>query len=225
MRILVVEDDPVIQKSLLDNLAGAGYQPTGIGDGLSALRACQETVWDLVILDGHLPALDGLEVLARLRARDNDVPVLMLTGRGAEVERLRGFDAGADDYLAKPYSTMELLARIRAILKRSRGAGRPPSILRSGPYRLDTIRLEATKEGTPLQLLPKEAQLMEAFMRRPQVTLSREELLDLAWPVDSRPAPRTVDAHVARLRRKLDDDVLLTLAGEGYRWTQSVEAG
>jgi len=225
VRILVVEDDLDIQKNLLANLRGAGYQALGVGDGIAALQAAQEEAWDLLVLDGQLPRLDGLEVLARLRDRGDEVPVLMLTGRGAEVERLQGFAVGADDYLVKPFSTMELLARIKALLKRTRRPSPSQGLLTSGPYRLDTIRLVATREGQALPLLPKEAQLLEAFLRRPLVTLSREELMASAWPVDSRPTPRTVDAHVARLRKKLGGDALLTLAGEGYRWTLPVQIG
>lgn len=223
MRVLVVEDDPQIQRSLLENLTSAGYQAQAVGDGLSALQVAQQEPWDLLILDGHLPVMDGAEVLTRLRARGETVPVLMLTARGAELERIKCFEAGADDYLVKPYSTMELLVRIKAILRRAKGFTRRLGVLRSGSFRLDSVRLEATRDGQPLQLLAKEAQLLEAFLRHPQRTLSREELLTQIWQADGRPTPRTVDAHVARLRKKLGEDVLLTLAGEGYRWTLPVQ--
>lgn len=224
MRILVVEDDPLIQKGLVENLVSAGYSVRAVGDGLSAVQVSREETWDLILLDGNLPVMDGLDVLARLRARGDEVPVLMLTARGAELERLKGFEAGADDYLVKPYSTMELLARIKAILKRGKVASKRPTLFSSGPFRLDTVRLETTRDGEPLPLLAKEAQLLEAFLRRPGVTLSREELISQVWSRDMRPTERTVDSHVARLRKKLGGDALLTLAGEGYRWTLPVQA-
>jgi DNA-binding response OmpR family regulator len=174
-----------------------------------------------------LPQMDGFAVLKNLRERKDEVPVLMLTARGQETDRVQGLSLGADDYLVKPFSVLELVARVKAILRRTRPVDRPP-LLRSGPFRFDLPRLEARRDGRALELTPREFRLLEILITHPGRTHSRRELLQLAWEPDARPSARTVDVHVANLRRKLGEEQgtpwIATVGGEGYRWVTPVEA-
>lgn len=227
-RILVVEDEPSLRHLLLTNLAFEGYAVEGVDDGIPALAAHAARRADLVVLDLMLPALDGFRVLEDLRGRGDAVPVLLLTARGDEADRVKGLSMGADDYLVKPFSVLELVARIKAILRRVQPTLPGPRTLRSGPFRFDLPALEASRDGRPLDLTPREFRLLEILITRPGKTHSREELLRLAWEADARPTPRTVDVHVANLRRKLGEEApgrpgIATVGGEGYRWTGPVE--
>ncbi len=226
-RILVVEDEPSLRQLLLTNLAFEGYAVEGVDDGLPALAAHAQRRADLLVLDLMLPGLDGFRVLEDLRGRGDAVPVLLLTARGEEVDRVKGLSMGADDYLVKPFSILELVARIKAILRRVQPALPGPRTLRSGPFRFDLPALEASRDGRPLDLTSREFRILEILITRPGKTHSREELLRLAWEADARPTPRTVDVHVANLRRKLGEDAqgrpgIATVGGEGYRWTAPV---
>jgi len=226
--ILVVEDEPSLRQLLASNLLFEGYTVEAVDDGLPALLAHRHHRADLIVLDLMLPALDGFEVLKSLRDGQDSVPVLMLTARGAELDRIQGLSLGADDYLVKPFSVLELLARIKAILRRTRPHERPP-ILCSGPFRFDLPGLEASRGGHVLDLTPREFRLLEILITHAGKTHSRKELLNLAWEVDARPTPRTVDVHIANLRKKLGDDDgrpwIATVGGEGYRWTGAVQPG
>jgi DNA-binding response OmpR family regulator len=181
---------------------------------------------DLIVLDLMLPQLDGFEVLRTLRDRKDEVPVLLLTARGEETDRVKGLSLGADDYLVKPFSVLELMARVKAILRRTRPVDRPPR-LRSGPFQFNLPRLEARRDGRPLELTPREFRLLEILITHAGRTHSRKELLQLAWEPDARPSARTVDVHIANLRRKLGEEVgapwITTVGGEGYRWITAVE--
>ncbi len=225
--ILVVEDEPSLRQLLTNNLTFEGYVVTAVDDGGAALSAHATRKSDLIVLDLMLPTMDGFQVLQKLRERQDSVPVLMLTARGAETDRIQGLSLGADDYLVKPFSVLELMARIKAILRRTRPLDRP-QILRSGPFRFDLPALEVERESKTLDLTPREFRLLEILITHPGRTHSRQELLSLAWEADARPTPRTVDVHVANLRRKLGEDEgrpwIATVGGEGYRWTASVEA-
>ncbi len=226
--ILVVEDEPSLRQLLVTNLGYEGYSVEAVDDGEPALAAHRARRADLVILDLMLPRLDGFQVLADLRGRNDLVPVLMLTARGEEADRVKGLSIGADDYLVKPFSVLELVARIRAILRRTQ-APQPPAVLRSGPFRFDLPGLEVRRGGRLLDTTPREFRILEILIAHPGRTHSRNELLQLAWEVDGRPTPRTVDVHVANLRKKLGEDDLgrpfiTTVGGEGYRWTAAVEA-
>ena len=224
--ILVVEDQPSLCQLLVSNLSFEGYSVEATGDGGPALAAHAAHRADLILLDLMLPQMDGFEVLRTLRERQDEVPVLMLTARGEETDRVQGLSLGADDYLVKPFSVLELLARVKAILRRSRPMDRPP-LLRSGPFRFNLPRLEATREGQELDLTPREFRLLEILIAHPGRTHSRKELLQLAWESDARPSARTVDVHIANLRRKLQEDParpwIATVGGEGYRWVAAVE--
>jgi DNA-binding response OmpR family regulator len=224
--ILVVEDEPSLCQLLVSNLSCEGYSVDAVGDGAPALVAHAQHRADLILLDLMLPQVDGFEVLKTLRARQDDVPILMLTARGEEADRVQGLSLGADDYLVKPFSALELLARVKAILRRSRPMEHQP-VLRSGPFRFNLPRLEATRDGQMLDLTPREFRLLEILITHPGRTHSRKELLQLAWEADARPSARTVDVHIANLRRKLQEDPtkpwVATVGGEGYRWVCAVE--
>ena len=224
--ILGVEDEPSLCQLLVNNLTFEGYSVEAVGDGVPALAAHAAHRADLIVLDLMLPQLDGFELLRTLREGRDEVPVIMLTARGEEIDRVQGLSLGADDYLVKPFSVLELMARVKAILRRTRPVGRPP-LLRSGPFRFDLPRLEARREDRMLDLTPREFRLLEILITHAGRTHSRKELLQLAWERDARPSARTVDVHIANLRRKLGDEIgapwIATVGGEGYRWITSVE--
>ena len=223
--LLVVEDEPSLQQLLVNNLTFEGFSVETAGDGISALAAHRNRKADLIVLDLMLPKMDGYQVIQELREGRDRVPVLMLTARGSESDRVRGLSLGADDYLVKPFSVLEFIARIKAILRRTQPLNQP-SILCSGPYRFDLPALEARREGRTLELTPREFRLLEILITHPGRTHSRKELLQQAWEADARPSPRTVDVHIANLRKKLGDedrkDLIATVGGEGYRWTLPV---
>ena len=227
IHILVVEDEPSLCQLLVNNLSFEGYTVEAAGDGVPGLAAHAARRADLIVLDLMLPQMDGFEVLKELRERKDEVPVLMLTARGQEVDRLQGLSLGADDYLVKPFSVLELIARVKAILRRTRPVDRPP-LLHSGPFRFDLPRLEARRDGRILDLTPREFRLLEILITHPGRTHSRRELLQLAWESDARPSARTVDVHIANLRKKLGEEAdapwIATVGGEGYRWVTPVEA-
>lgn len=224
--ILVVEDEPSLCQLLVNNLSFEGYSVEAAQDGLPALAAHRAHRADLIVLDLMLPQVDGFEVLRTLRDSKDDVPVLMLTARGEEMDRVHGLSLGADDYMVKPFSVLELVARVKAILRRTKPMERPVR-LRSGPFRFDLPRLEAQRDGQALELTPREFRLLEILISHAGRTHSRKELLQLAWEPDARPSARTVDVHIANLRRKLGEDEgapwIATVGGEGYRWITSVE--
>ncbi|GLH68267.1 response regulator transcription factor [Geothrix edaphica] len=226
IHILVVEDEPSLCQLLVNNLGFEGYSVEAVGDGVPALSAHTARRADLIVLDLMLPQLDGFEVLRTLRERKDEVPVLLLTARGEETDRVKGLSLGADDYLVKPFSVLELMARVKAILRRTRPVDRPAR-LRSGPFQFDLPRLEARRDGKTLELTPREFRLLEILISHAGRTHSRKELLQLAWEPDARPSARTVDVHIANLRRKLGEELgspwITTVGGEGYRWITPVE--
>ena len=225
--ILVVEDETSLRQLLTQNLSYEGYSVAAAADGGEALSAHQARRADLIVLDLMLPVVDGFQVLRSLREHQDPVPVLMLTARGAEQDRVQGLSLGADDYLVKPFSVLELVARVKAILRRTRPLEKPKA-LRSGPFRFDLPRLEATREEQIMDLTPREFRLLEILITHAGRTHSRSELLQLAWEQDAQPTPRTVDVHIANLRKKLGDDggkpYIATVGGEGYRWVLPVSS-
>jgi DNA-binding response OmpR family regulator len=226
--ILIVEDEKQLVELVHDHLVAAGYSVAVAGDGASALRRLETQPADLVILDWMLPGLDGLEVCRRIRAR-SVTPILMLTARAEEVDRVLGLEVGADDYLTKPFSMRELLARTRALLRRVELLSQQPdggeqqragsAMLMVGDLRLDVAGRAASLSGTPLELTPKEFDLLYLLARQPGRAYSREYLLRHIWGLDYDGVDRTVDTHVARLRRKLGPfgDRLATVWGTGYK--------
>lgn len=224
--LLVVEDEPNLRQLLVNNLSFEGFTVEAAEDGVIGLLAHRSQRADLIVLDLMLPRMDGFQVLQELRNAKDHVPVLMLTARGSESDRVRGLSLGADDYLVKPFSVLEFIARIKAILRRTQPLEQPTA-LRSGAYLFDLTAMEARRDNRPLELTPREFRLLEILITHPGRTHSRTELLEQAWGADARPTPRTVDVHIANLRKKLGDDekknLIATVGGEGYRWTLQVE--
>ena len=228
--MLVVEDDAAIRDALEYNLAREGYAVESVGDGVAALAAIRKKEPDLVVLDLMLPEMDGFDVTRTLRQESN-VPILMLTARDDEIDRVLGLELGADDYLTKPFSMRELLARVKAMLRRVRmGAednqakGRSGSeLLTSGNLEIDQIRHEARMDGDVLELKPKEYDLLAFLVQHPGQVLSRDQLLEEVWGWEFTGGSRTVDVHVRWLRSKIEPDAddpvrIVTVRGVGYRF-------
>jgi DNA-binding response OmpR family regulator len=223
-KILVVDDERSILELLAYNLRRNGYQVIEARDGRQALQLARAERPDLVILDLMLPRLDGLDVCRELR-RESTVPVIMLTARDEEVDRIVGLELGADDYVTKPFSVRELIARVRAVLRRTTPAtmdADSPAILGVGPLEIDTLSREARLGGLSLPLTRLEIDLLETMMRHPGQSLSREQLLDQAWGYDYYGNSRAVDSAIKRLRSKLraaggDPAIITTVRGIGYR--------
>ena len=220
-RVLLVDDDEKTVASVRLYLEHAGFEVIGAGDGLQALTlARQDPPPDLVILDLMLPRLDGLEVCRRLR-EESAIPIIMLTARSSEEDRLEGLDLGADDYVVKPFSPRELAARVRAVLRRVPGASDGPPV-RVGTLVVDPARHQVTLRGTPIALTPREFRLLEVMARAPGRAFTRAELVERAFGAESEALDRTIDAHVVNLRRKIEMDpakpaMVETVFGVGYR--------
>ncbi|MEX0836756.1 MAG: response regulator transcription factor [Gemmatimonadota bacterium] len=219
MRILVVEDDRKVASFLERGLREEGYTVDAAHDGEEGRLKAHVHDYDLLLLDVMLPGASGLEIVRELRARDKATPVLLLTARDAEEDVVMGLDAGADDYLTKPFGFDELLARVRALLRR--GGGTRPDRLIYADVELDRVKHEAHRAGARLDLTPKEFRLLEYFMQNPERVVRRTELLEKVWDLTFDPMSNVVDVHVGHLRRKLRkpaaDPLLHTVRGVGYR--------
>ncbi|BDC50025.1 DNA-binding response regulator [Bryobacterales bacterium F-183] len=226
-RILVVEDEPAILRGLQDNLRMESFDVLTASDGESGYRMALEAKPDLIILDLMLPKMSGYEICRKLRGDGVNTPILILTARGEETDRVLGLDLGADDYVTKPFSIRELLARVRALLRRAQPAAAEPMMtLRFSGAILDFQKYEATKDGKPVDLTRKEFGIVRFLASRPGVVVSRDELLNEVWGYDAYPSTRTVDNHIASLRAKLEPDPanpkhFLTVHGVGYKFQQS----
>ncbi len=225
--VLVIEDEKEIRDLVRYNLERAGYRVSDASDGEEGLRRIFASRPAAVVLDLMLPGLSGLEILREVRGEPatTDLPVLVLTARAAEMDKLLGFEHGADDYLTKPFSPRELVARLKALLRRAqpeRGGG----AVERGPLRVDALSREATVKGRKLVLTPREFELLAFFARHPGRVLSREELLRKVWGYDYVGETRTVDVHVRRLRMKLGEKTRLieTVTGAGYKFVGGEEA-
>jgi DNA-binding response OmpR family regulator len=221
--ILVVEDEAVLATGLCDVLAFRGYAPTAVASGDEGLRHAQSGRFTLVLLDVMLPGLSGLDVCRRLRDARSDVPVLMLTALGAESDVLDGFRAGADDYVTKPFSIAELMARIEALLRRSRRPPAPSTAFELGCWRIDPAERMASNGRTDVELSQREVDMLALFARDRGRIVSRRTLLIEVWGMShvDNVHTRTVDVHVAKLRKKLgfaEATPLETVRGEGYRY-------
>ena len=218
--IHVVEDDAGVRELELYTLRTAGYESAGFGEPAEFRRALQEGLPDLVILDVMLPGEDGMSLLRALRhdARTRRVPVILVTARDAEMDKVNGLDAGADDYLTKPFGVMELLARVRALLRRS-GEEKAEDVLTHGPIVLDRLRHRVTAEGAEVVLTHMEFELLAFLMAHPGQALTREVLLDDVWGMAYAGDTRTVDVHIRTLRQKLGSSgsLIATVRGVGYR--------
>lgn len=223
MKILVVDDEKPLVKGIKFNLENEGYEVSACYDGEEAVAAVRSGDFDLVVLDVMMPRLDGLGACMQIRTFSS-IPILMLTARGEDMDKLIGFEYGADDYLTKPFNILELKARIKALLRRSGaggGDGRAPEMLSAGHIRLNPELRMAYKNGEPVELRMKEYDLALLLMRNPGKVYSRDSLLDLVWGRDYQGDARTVDVHIRRLREKLELDpaepeYFLTRWGVGY---------
>ncbi|MBI5711397.1 MAG: response regulator transcription factor [Candidatus Eisenbacteria bacterium] len=226
--VMVIEDEKEIRDLVRYNLERAGFRVAVAADGEEGLERLFASRPDALVLDLMLPGRNGLEVLREVRDEPStrDLPVLVLTARAAEMDKLLGFERGADDYLTKPFSPRELVARIEALLRRSRPAGEP-AVLQVGALRVDTSAREASYRGRALALTPREFDLLAFFARHPGRVLSREELLRKVWGYDYVGETRTVDVHVRRLRSKLGgkDRAIETVTGAGYKLPALAKAG
>ena len=225
MHLLVVEDELRLGRLLKRLLEGDRHLVELAGTGNAALEVAEMAGLDAVILDIGLPDISGLEVARQLRDKANQTPILMLTARDAVSDRVRGLDAGADDYLVKPFSYEELAARLRALDRRARrDEARNGLVLRNGPIELDEVRRGVKVRGRSLELSPREFSLLECFLRHPGQVLSRQQLLDHAWPYGDFLTENSVDTYVHYLRDKLGTDAaarILTVRGVGYRMAEA----
>ena len=220
-RILVVEDEMQIARNLRDYLEVAGYEVVVTGDGGAALASARASRPDLVVLDLGLPGIDGLDVARELR-RSTNVPIVMLTARGEETDRVVGLEIGADDYLVKPFSPKELVARVRAVLRRTSGVG-TAEVMRAADVEVDLSKMRVRVDGRGVELTPTEFHLLATLIREPGGVFTRAKLLDALHGVAVESYERAIDAHVKNLRRKIEPEparprYILTVHGVGYRF-------
>ena len=221
MKILVVDDEKTLVKGMKFNLENEGYEVECAYDGAAALELAREGRFDLIILDVMMPEMDGLEACMKIREFSN-VPIIMLTAKSEDADKLMGFESGADDYLTKPFNILELKARVRALLRRAAGVQRSQgSLLTVGKITLNIEERVAIRDGEPVELTAKEYDLIELLMRNPRRVYSRENLMNVVWGYTYAGDYRTVDVHIRRLREKLEEnpaepDHILTKWGVGY---------
>ena len=229
--VAVVEDEDGIRESVCFALERQGYVSSGFADGAEAWTQFQTRLPALAILDIGLPGMDGLELCRRLRAASESLPIIFVTSREDEFDRVLGLELGADDYLCKPFSIRELMARVKALLRRATAVGTVPAAAESGhdgPLRLDNDRYAATWRGQPVRLTVTEFLLLDALARRPGHVRTRDQLLTSAYPNDTFASDRTIDSHVKRMRRKFLEidpafDAIEAVYRAGYRWRQGAE--
>jgi DNA-binding response OmpR family regulator len=220
-RILIIEDEPDMALGLRDNFEFEGYAVSVARDGEEGLKQALAEKPDLIILDVMMPRMSGLEVCRQLRGRNVDAPIIMLTARGQEMDKVIGLETGADDYVTKPFGLQELLARVRARLRRQ--GRRSIETYHFGDIDLDFNRYQASKDGRPLDLSPREYEILKYLIERRGETVTREQLLDEVWGYDNYPLTRTIDNHIAKLRHKIEPVPaeprhIITIHRIGYRF-------
>lgn len=230
VRILIVDDDSALRSLLTDYLTGEGFNVDGAEDGVAMDKWLAEKTTDLIILDLMLPGENGLALARRLRTR-TDVPIIMLSARGDDIDRIVGLEVGADDYMPKPFNPRELLARIRAVLRRRLPHAQPDANdrIRFGPYRLDLTQRELRRGAGAIALTSGEFELLRIFVEQPDRVLDRDQLLDLLKGYERSPFDRSIDVQIARLRSKIEPDTknprfIRTVWGRGYMFTPAGEA-
>ncbi len=221
-KILVIEDDAAMCVALRDGFTYEGYEVAVAKDGASGLQMASAGAWNLIVLDVMLPRLSGLDVCKKLRGDGVDTPIIMLTARGQEIDKVVGLKIGADDYVTKPFSFAELTARVEALLRRTNKPNATIEKYQFGDITLDFARQQATKSGAPLELSSREFQLLQYFIERRGEVITREKLLDDIWSYNA-PLTRTVDMHIAKLRRKIEEApdnprFIVTIHRNGYKF-------
>ena len=224
-RVLIIEDDPAILRGLSDNLSDEGYAVSAVQDAETGYKLQRNERVDLIVLDLMLPRMSGFELCRKLRAEGVHTPILMLTARSEESDRVFGLDLGADDYVTKPFSVRELLARIRALLRRPRTAVESAGELQFGDVEVDFKRYIARRKGQSVEMTHKEFDILRLLVSRGGEVVTRDELLNEVWGYESYPVSRTVDNHMVTLRAKLEDDpahpqYIRTVRGVGYRFVR-----
>jgi len=222
-RILIVEDEPAMVAGLRDNFEYEGYEVISAADGVAGLERALADGPDLVVLDVMMPRMSGLEVCKQLKAKRPSVPIIMLTARGQEIDKVVGLELGADDYVTKPFSIRELMARAKAVLRRASSTAPTFEVYRFGEVEVNIRSNEVRRAGEPLELSAKEFALLAYFISHPAETLSRDRLLNAVWGYESYPNTRTVDTHILHLRQKLEPNpeeprFILTVHGTGYKF-------
>ena len=220
--ILIIEDDPKMQTGLRDNLEFEGYKVRIEGDGTAGLRAWMDNTFDCVILDVMLPGLSGFDVLKKAREQGIPTPVIMLTAKGEEIDRVLGLELGADDYMTKPFSLRELLARVKAVLRRSERGSAGGSRVRLGSFEADIDSYDASRGGVAVAMTPKEFEVLKFLWQHRNRTVSRDQLLTNVWGYDESISTRTVDNFILKLRQKIEEDpsdprYIVTIHGTGYK--------
>ena len=233
-KILVVEDDENIRIGLIDVLESEGFEAEAASDGVIALKIFDRDQFDMVLLDLMMPGKSGYDVAREIRAGGSRVPIIMLTAKSEEIDKVLGLELGADDYVTKPFGVRELVARISALFRRSQAMEASiseedePATFLLGPVEVDALRYEAKAYGETHSLTPRELKLLRLFHARPDEALSRDFLLNEAWGVDYLGTTRTLDQHIAQLRKKVEQDpsspsLIATVHGVGYRWMIDAE--
>jgi two-component system alkaline phosphatase synthesis response regulator PhoP len=223
-KVLIVEDDDAMAIALTDGFRYEGYEVVAARDGEAGLAMARSTSTDLLILDVMLPKMSGLDVCKQLRAEGSQVPIIMLTARGQEIDKVLGLKLGADDYVTKPFGFMELVARAEAVLRRTGSGARTLSSYRFGDVTVDFKKGELRRKNVLVDVTARELRLLEYFITHRGEVVARERLLDQVWDYDATPLTRTVDMHVAKLRKKIEDDpsdpkFLVTVHRMGYKFT------
>jgi DNA-binding response OmpR family regulator len=222
-KVLIVEDDDSMMTALRDGFEYEGYSVTQARDGAEGLRLAAETGPDVIILDVMLPKMSGLDVCRDIRKAGSAVPILMLTARGQEIDKVLGLKLGADDYITKPFGFLELMARVEAVLRRTGGRAGRVEAYEFGPVKADFKKGEVRRNGRLLELTARELRLLQYFIEHRGEVVGRDALLDAVWDYDAAPLTRTVDMHVAKLRKKIEDRparprFLVTVHGIGYKF-------
>jgi two-component system alkaline phosphatase synthesis response regulator PhoP len=222
-RILIVEDEPAMVQGLRDNFEYEGYEVISAADGVEGLELALTQDPDLLVLDVMMPKMSGLDVCKQLKAKKPAIPIIMLTARGQEIDKVVGLELGADDYVTKPFSIRELMARVKAVLRRVSPQTQVGEVYRFSDVEVNVRSNEVLRAGRPVDLSSKEFALLAYFVAHPAETLSRDRLLDAVWGYENYPNTRTVDAHIVHLRQKLEPNpeeprFILTVHGSGYKF-------
>jgi DNA-binding response OmpR family regulator len=223
IKILIVEDEPNMVAGLRDNFEYEGYEVITAPDGIAGLESALKDAPDLVVLDVMMPRMSGLDVCKQLKTKRPSMPIIMLTARGQEVDKVVGLELGADDYVTKPFSIRELLARVKAVLRRARTTPKEQDLYTFGDVEVNLRSCQVSRRGKPLDVSSKEFELLKYFLCHSGEAISRDRLLEEVWGYDRFPTTRTVDAHIVRLRQKVeakpdDPHFILTVHGVGYKF-------